>query len=100
MSSIASKIKGFQSMHSHKKSSTKSESADKKRQKLKAIFLLVAFLALIVILILPTPEGLSVAGHRTLAVLAFAVILWVTEAVSYPVSAALITVLTTLLLGF
>lgn len=102
MSSITAKMKDFHSMHSHKKSSTKteSESVDKKKQKLKAIFLLVAFLSLIVILLLPTPAGLSVAGHRTLAVLAFAVVLWVTEAVSYPVSAALITVLLTLLLGF
>ena len=59
----------------------------------------LAVLALVVILILPTPEGLSVAGHRALAVLAFAVILWVTEAVTYPVSALLIIGLLAVLLG-
>ena len=36
----------------------------------------------------------------TLAILAFAVIMWVTEAVSYPVSATLILGLIILLLGF
>ncbi|RXT01545.1 DASS family sodium-coupled anion symporter [Ammoniphilus sp. CFH 90114] len=79
-------------------------STDTKPQKkvlpIKGISLLLAFLALLGILMLPTPEGLPVAGHRTLAILAFAVVLWVSEAVSYPVSAVLITVLTTLLLGF
>jgi len=50
-------------------------------------------------LLLPTPDGLSEAGQRILAVLAFAVILWMTEAVSYPVSAALILSLVAILLG-
>jgi sodium-dependent dicarboxylate transporter 2/3/5 len=40
--------------------------------------LLAATAALIVILLLPTPAGLPVAGHRMLAILAFAVIIWMT----------------------
>lgn len=66
----------------------------------KMISLVLAAVALIIILLLPTPESLPVAGHYSLAVLAFAVILWVTEAVSYPVSAVFIVSLLALLLGF
>ncbi len=39
-------------------------------------------------------------AKAVLAILAFAVIMWVTEAVSYPVSATLIIGLMILLLGF
>lgn len=74
--------------------------SSKKKQSRKALFLLLAFAALIIVLLLPTPEGLSVMGHRALAILAFAVIVWMTEAVTYPVSAAMIIGLITLLLGF
>lgn len=52
------------------------------------------------IVMLPTPEGLSVAGQRILAVLAFAVIVWVSEAVSYPLSALSIILFLILYLGF
>lgn len=100
MSSAVTKKKGLPRFGLDKKGSAGSESENKNKWPIKSISLVVAVLALIGILLLPTPEGLSAAGHRTLAVLAFAVVLWVTEAVSYPVSAALITVLTTLLLGF
>lgn len=62
--------------------------------------LLLALAALVAVLLLPTPEGLPLAGHRTLAILAFAVILWMTEAVDYAVSAIIIAVLIALLLGF
>lgn len=61
--------------------------------------LLAAIAALVVILLLPTPAGLPVAGHRMLAILAFAVILWMTEAVDYAVSAILIAALMAFLLG-
>ena len=61
--------------------------------------LLVAFAALVVVLLLPTPAGLPVAGHRTLAILAFAVIVWMTEAVDYAVSAIIIAALMAILLG-
>lgn len=49
--------------------------------------------------ILPNSGDLPVAGQRALAILAFAVILWVTEAVSYPVSSAMIIALVTVMLG-
>ncbi|SDF44540.1 SLC13 family permease [Desulfovibrio legallii] len=56
--------------------------------------------ALLIIVLLPQPEGLPVAGQRMLGLLVFSVILWMTEAVSYPVSAAVILSAMTLLLGF
>ena len=61
--------------------------------------LLAAAAALVVILLLPTPAGLPVAGHRMLAILAFAVIIWMTEAIDYAVSAIVIAVLMAFLLG-
>ncbi|HET9615729.1 MAG TPA: DASS family sodium-coupled anion symporter [Pseudolabrys sp.] len=61
--------------------------------------LIAAIVALVVIAALPTPAGLPVAGHRMLAILAFAVILWMTEAVDYAVSAILIAALMAFLLG-
>ncbi len=66
---------------------------------LRAFPLVVAALALTVVVLLPTPEGLSVAGQRMLGVLAFAIVVWISEAVSYPVSAALVVTLGALLLG-
>ena len=62
--------------------------------------LIAAIAALVIIVALPTPAGLTVAGHRMLAILAFAVILWMTEAVDYAVSAILIAALMAFLLGF
>ena len=61
--------------------------------------LLAAVAALIVILMLPTPANLPVAGHRMLAILAFAVIIWMTEAIDYAVSAIVIAALMAFLLG-
>lgn len=66
----------------------------------KPAWFILAFVALIVILLIPTPASLPIMGKAALAILAFAVILWVTEAVSYPVSAAIIIGLIILLLGF
>jgi len=62
--------------------------------------LLAAIAALVVVLLLPTPAGLPVAGHRMLAILAFAVIIWMTEAIDYAVSAIVIAALMAFLLGF
>ena len=64
------------------------------------IGLILSFIVIGGILLLPTPETLSTGGHRMIGVLAFAIILWMTSAVSYPVSATMITALTALLLGF
>ncbi|GAX91035.1 SLC13 family permease [Effusibacillus lacus] len=77
--------------------STKPETTPKKET--KWIWLVAATLAMLIVLMLPAPAGLPVAGQRALAVLAFAVILWISEAVTYPVSATLVVALTTLLLG-
>ncbi|CAK7054447.1 MAG: L-tartrate/succinate antiporter [Desulfovibrio sp.] len=60
----------------------------------------LAFVALGIIIFLPQPEGLPVAGQRMLGLLVFSVILWMTETVSYPVSAGIILAVMTLLLGF
>ena len=69
------------------------------KKNLNGLWIALAFAALIIITLLPASDALPVAGQRALAILAFAVILWVTEAVSYPVSAAMIIGLITLLLG-
>ena len=65
----------------------------------KPLWIIVAFLVLIIINFLPAPDALSVVGLRALSVLAFAVIMWVTEAVKYPVSAVMIVGLLIILLG-
>ena len=61
--------------------------------------LLAAVAVMTAILLMPTPDGLPVAGHRMLAVLAFAVIVWMTEALDYAVSAVVIAALMAFLLG-
>ena len=60
----------------------------------------LALLVLCVIISLPTPDGLSVAGHRMLGIMVFSVIVWATTAISYPVSAGVIIALMALLIGF
>lgn len=59
----------------------------------------LALLVLCVIISLPTPDGLSVAGHRMLGIMVFSVIVWATTAISYPVSAGVIIALMALLIG-
>ena len=59
----------------------------------------LAVVALMVVTFLPTPAGLPVAGQRMLAVLAFAVIVWMSEALDYAVSAVVIAALMAFLLG-
>ena len=61
--------------------------------------LLIGIAALVVVLLLPLPADLPVAGQRVLAILAFAVVVWITEAVSYEASAIMITALLAFLLG-
>ncbi len=63
------------------------------------IGLLFAFAVLVGICLLPLPEGLSQAGLNMLAVLVFAVILWLSEVVTYEVSAVFISVILTFLVG-
>lgn len=66
---------------------------------IKRYGLIIGFIVLLLIIALPTPTGLPVAGQRMLGILLFSVIVWMTEAVSYPVSAAIIMTLMSLLLG-
>ncbi|MGZ5872144.1 MAG: DASS family sodium-coupled anion symporter [Bradyrhizobium sp.] len=61
--------------------------------------LVLATAVLLAILVLPTPSGLSVAGQRMLGVFGFAVIVWITEALDYAVSAIVISALMAFLLG-
>ena len=61
--------------------------------------LFLAIAVLIAILLLPTPAGLPIAGHRMLGILAFAVIVWMTESIDYAVSAVIIAALMAFLLG-
>jgi len=79
--------------------SSASEASFKDNWAIKYWGLLLGVAALIAIMLLPTPEGLPVAGHRMLAILAFAVIVWMTEALDYAVSAVVIAALMALLLG-
>jgi len=67
---------------------------------LKKYGIFISLAILIGIISMPTPEGLSISGHRMLALLVFSVILWMTECISYPASAAVILSLMVLLLGF
>ncbi|MDD2052048.1 anion permease [Pseudomonas putida] len=63
------------------------------------IGLVIGVLVMIGVLLLPLPPDLPVAGHRILAILAFAVVVWITEAVSYEASAIMITSLMAFLIG-
>ncbi|MFB9218959.1 SLC13 family permease [Kurthia sibirica] len=71
---------------------TKADKKEETKNKVlfKSIAIAIAFLALIIITFLPNDGSVPVAGQRALAILAFAVVLWVTEAVSYPISSAMI----------
>ena len=61
--------------------------------------LALAIVVLIAIVSLPPQAGLPVAGQRMLAVFGFAVVVWVTEALDYAVSAIVISALMAMLLG-
>lgn len=66
----------------------------------KLIWIIIGLAIMLGIILLPPFQGLSTAGQCVLAVLAFAVVMWVTEAVSYPFSAVCITIFLILFLGF
>ena len=63
------------------------------------IGLIAGVIVMIAVLLIPMPDDLPVAGHRMLAILAFAVVVWITEAVSYEASAIIITSLMAFLVG-
>ncbi|HCA7533947.1 TPA: DASS family sodium-coupled anion symporter [Staphylococcus pseudintermedius] len=79
---------------------TTSASKKKEGATFKPLWFILSFVALIAVLLMPTPASLPLMGKAALAILAFAVILWVIEAVTYPVSATIIVGLIILLLGF
>ena len=66
----------------------------------KRVGLVAAVIALIAIVLLPSPQGLPAAGQMMLGILAFAVIVWMTEALDYAVSAVVIGALMVFLLAF
>lgn len=63
------------------------------------IWLIFAFAVLIVVSLIPL-QGLTVAGQRALAIAAFAVVVWVSECISYSLSSYIICALITFLIGF
>jgi anion transporter len=66
----------------------------------KPLIILLGLALMFAIFFAPNAVGLTSAGKATLGVLVFAVVMWVTEAVSYPVSAVAIISFLILLLGF
>jgi anion transporter len=66
----------------------------------KRVGLIAAALALIAITLLPATASLPRAGQVMLAILAFAVIVWMTEALDYAVSAVVIGALMVFLLAY
>lgn len=62
--------------------------------------LAAALLALVLIVTMPTPQGLPVAGQVMLGILAFAVIVWMTEALDYAVSSVVIGALMVFMLAY
>lgn len=66
----------------------------------KMLWIILGFAIMLGIAFMPPLAGLSTAGQRVLGILVFAVIMWVTEAVPYPVSGICIIVFILVLLGF
>ncbi len=66
----------------------------------KRVGLFAALAALLVIVLMPTPQGLPQAGQVMLGILAFAVIGWMTETLDYAVSAVVIGALMIFLLAY
>jgi len=57
--------------------------------KVRKIGFIVGILVMIILLVMPTPEGLSEIGQKVLAVSALMIIFWMTEAISIPATALL-----------
>jgi solute carrier family 13 (sodium-dependent dicarboxylate transporter), member 2/3/5 len=75
------------------------KSTEPRLSRLKKGGLLVAIAALVVIVAWPQPAGLSVAGQNMLGIFAFAVIVWMTEAIDYAASSIILMALIAFLLG-
>jgi anion transporter len=61
--------------------------------------LIIGLLVMLGIMMLPAQPGLPIAGQRMLAILVFSVIVWMTDTISYPVSAGAIMALMAFSLG-
>jgi anion transporter len=66
----------------------------------KFLWIAIGLIGMLALIFMPNIAGLTAAGKVTLGVLLFAVIMWVTEAVSYPVSAVAIIAFLCVFLGF
>ncbi|MDU2066159.1 MAG: DASS family sodium-coupled anion symporter [Sporomusaceae bacterium] len=67
----------------------------------KILWIIIGLVVMLGVAFMPNPGGgLSTAGQRVLAVLLFAVIMWISEAVSYPVSAIGIIAFLIIFVGF
>src|SRR5579872_2192030 len=66
----------------------------------KLLTVLIGLAIMMAIIMTPSPAGLSPAGQRVIAVMAFVVLMWITEAISYGVSAVALVFLLILALGF
>ena len=67
--------------------------------KKKLLSIILAFVLFFIVILLPTPADLPRAGQVALGILVLAVTLWITEAVTYPVSAAIIVALISIFIG-
>lgn len=63
------------------------------------IFVVLALVVFGIVMYLPQPDGLTAPGQVALAVTAMAIILWITEAVPYTISASMIVVLLAVFMG-
>ena len=66
----------------------------------KRVGVFVALAALVAIVLMPAAQGLPQAGQVMLGILPFAVIVWMTEALDYVVSAVVIGAFMSLLLAY
>jgi sodium-dependent dicarboxylate transporter 2/3/5 len=66
----------------------------------KLVWLVIGVALLLVSAFMPSREGLSVAGQRVLGISLFAVIMWISEAVSYEYTSIGIVVLLAIFLAF
>ncbi len=67
---------------------------------MKKIFgLFGGIIVMALIIMMPAKIGLPIVGQRLLAILAFAIVIWMTEAIPYSISAVIITTLMILLMG-
>ena len=76
-----------------------SASTRARSDQIKSWGLLAAIVALTAIVLMLRPDGLSVAGQNMLGIFAFAVIVWMTEAIDYAASSIVLMALITLLIG-